>query len=55
MRFVLGMAVRETRASWARLVFFFLCIVLIIFIFVMSLELIRFIFFKLFFCVLAIQ
>ena len=26
MRFVLGMAVRETRASWQRLVFFFVCI-----------------------------
>src|SRR5437667_4439772 len=26
MRFVLRMAVRETRASWKRLVFFFLCI-----------------------------
>src|SRR5712691_2718063 len=26
MRFVLGMAVRETRASWKRLLFFFLCI-----------------------------
>jgi len=26
MRFVLGMAVRETRASWQRLVFFFICI-----------------------------
>src|SRR5712691_2137686 len=26
MRFVLGMAVRETRASWRRLLFFFLCI-----------------------------
>jgi putative ABC transport system permease protein len=26
MRFVLGMAVRETRASWRRLLFFFVCI-----------------------------
>ena len=26
MRFVLGMAVRETRASWQRLIFFFVCI-----------------------------
>jgi putative ABC transport system permease protein len=26
MRFVLGMAVRETRASWRRLLFFFICI-----------------------------
>ena len=26
MRFVLGMAVRETRASWQRLIFFFICI-----------------------------
>src|SRR5262245_25699153 len=26
MRFVMGMAVRETRASWKRLLFFFLCI-----------------------------
>src|SRR5215813_1500443 len=26
MKFVLGMAVRETRASWQRLVFFFVCI-----------------------------
>ena len=26
MKFVLRMAVRETRASWQRLVFFFICI-----------------------------
>ena len=26
MRFVLRMAVRETRASWRRLLFFFVCI-----------------------------
>src|SRR5215467_9815194 len=26
MKFVLGMAVRETRASWQRLIFFFVCI-----------------------------
>jgi len=26
MRFVLSMAVRETRASWHRLIFFFVCI-----------------------------
>jgi len=26
MKFVLGMAVRETRASWQRLIFFFICI-----------------------------
>ena len=26
MRFVISMAVRETRASWKRLLFFFICI-----------------------------
>jgi putative ABC transport system permease protein len=26
MKFVLGMAARETRSSWQRLVFFFVCI-----------------------------
>jgi putative ABC transport system permease protein len=26
MRFILGMAVRETRSSWRRLLFFFICI-----------------------------
>ena len=26
MRFVIGMAVRETRSSWRRLLFFFICI-----------------------------
>jgi putative ABC transport system permease protein len=26
MKFVLGMAIRETRASWQRLIFFFVCI-----------------------------